>query len=112
MSREFDDTPFGIDHIISKKHHGPKVASNLALSCFHCNSFKSSDIGDRDSLTRKFTPLFNPRRHKWNRHFHWEGPCLIGRTAVGRVTIDVLNINHPLHVELRHELMEEGIFPP
>ncbi len=112
LSREFDDTPFEIDHIISKKHHGPTVASNLALSCFHCNSFKGSDIGGRDSLTRKFTPLFNPRRHKWNRHFHWGGPYLIGRTAVGRVTIDVLNINHPLRVELRHELMEEGIFPP
>ena len=63
-------------------------------------------------LTRKFTPLFNPRRHKWDRHFHWEGPYLIGRTAVGRVTIDVLDINDPLRVELRHELMEEGIFPP
>ena len=88
------------------------MASNLALSCFHCNSLKGSDIGGRDSLTRKFTPLFNPRRHKWNRHFHWEGPYLIGRTAVGRVSIDVLNINHPLRVELRHELMEEGIFPP
>jgi hypothetical protein len=106
------DTPFEIDHIISKKHDGPTVASNLALSCFHCNSFKGSDIGGRDLVTRKFTPLFNPRRHKWDRHFHWEGPYFIGRTAVGRVTINVLNINHPLRVELRQELIEEGIFPP
>jgi len=57
MSREFDDTPFEIDHIISKKHHGPTVASNLALSCFHCNSFKGSDIGGRDSLTASSLPF-------------------------------------------------------
>jgi HNH endonuclease len=112
MSQEFDDAPFEIDHIISKKHHGLTVSSNLALSCFHCNSFKGSNIDGRDLLTHKFSQLFNPRRHKWNRHFHWEGAYLRGRTAVGRVTIDVLNINDPLRVELRQELIEEGIFPP
>jgi HNH endonuclease len=57
MLREYDDAPFEIDHIISKKHHGLTVASNLALSCFHSNSFKGSDIGGRDLLTRKFTPF-------------------------------------------------------
>jgi hypothetical protein len=112
MLQEYDDALFEIDHIISKKHHGLTVASTLALSCFHCNSFKGSDIGGRDLLTRKLTPFFNPRRHKWSRHFHWEGPYLIGHTAIGRVTIDVLNINDPLRVELRQELIEEGIFPP
>src|SRR5689334_17940587 len=89
---------------------GLTVSSNLALSCFHCNSFKGSNIGGRDLLTHKFSRLFNPRRHKWNRHFHWEGAYLRGRTAVGRVTINVLNINDPLRVELRQELIEEGIF--
>src|SRR5207249_12013893 len=57
MSRELDDTPFEIDHICSQKHHGPTVASNLALSCFHCNSFKGSDISSIDGVTRKLTPL-------------------------------------------------------
>jgi hypothetical protein len=109
--QEYDETPFEIDHIIARKHHGPTVASNLALSCFHCNSFKGSNIGGRDALTREFTPVFNPRRHKWERHFHWEGPYLLGRTPVGRVTIDVLNINDALRVELREELIEEGTFP-
>jgi hypothetical protein len=77
ISQEYDVAPFEIDHIISKKHHGLTVASNLALSCFHCNSFKGSNIGGRDLLPRRFTLLFNPRRHKWNRHFHWQGPYLI-----------------------------------
>jgi hypothetical protein len=111
IPQEQDDAPFEIDHIIAKKHHGPTVASNLALSCFHCNSFKGSDIGGRDPRTRKLTPLFNPRRHKWERHFRWVGAYLVGRTRIGRVTIDVFKMNDPLRVELREELIEEGNFP-
>ena len=30
--------PFEIDHIRSRKHHGPTIASNLALSCFRWKS--------------------------------------------------------------------------
>jgi hypothetical protein len=110
--QEFDDTPFEIDHIISKKHEGPTVEGNLALSCFYCNSYKGTDIAGLDRPRRRPTPLFNPRRHKWARHFRWEGGYLIGRTPIGRVTVSVLKINNPLRVELREELIEEGLFPP
>ena len=34
LSQEWDDRPFEIDHIISRKHRGRTVAGNLALSCF------------------------------------------------------------------------------
>jgi len=58
------------------------------------------------------TPLFNPRRHKWARHFRWQGAYLIGRTPVGRVTVALLHINDEYRVELREGLIEEGVFPP
>lgn len=112
MSQDYDDTPFEIDHIISRKHGGSTVAGNLALSCFFCNSFKGSDISSLAPGTRKLTPLFNPRRHKWSRHFRWEGPQLLGRTAIGRVTVAMLRINDPFRVELRAGLIDEGVFPP
>jgi 5-methylcytosine-specific restriction endonuclease McrA len=112
MSQEFDPTPFEIDHIISEKHKGPTVAGNLCLSCFYCNSFKGSDISSLDAVTRELTPLFNPRRHKWSRHFVWEGPYLVGQTAIGRVTIELLRINDPFRVDFREDLMAEGLFPP
>ena len=112
LSQEWDDRPFEIDHIISRKHRGPTIAGNLALSCFRCNSFKGSDISGRERKTSKLTPLFNPRRHKWARHFRWQGAYLIGRTPVGRVTIDLLHINDYYRVELREGLIDEGIFPP
>ena len=107
-----DDATFQIDHIRSRKHIGKTVAGNLCLSCFYCNSFKGSDISSVDAVTRKLTPLFNPRRHKWATHFRWQGAYLIGRTPIGRVTVALLHINDNYRVELREGLMEEGVFPP
>lgn len=112
MPQAFDRTPFEIDHIRSEKHRGPTVAGNLCLSCFYCNSFKGSDISSIDEATRKLTPLFNPRRHKWSRHFRWEVPYLIGVTPIGRITVELLKINDPFRIELREELIAEGLFPP
>jgi hypothetical protein len=111
MPQDFDDITFEIDHIIPRKHGGLTVAGNLALSCFWCNSFKGSDLGGLDPRTRKLSPLFNPRRHRWSRHFHWDGPFLRGRTPIGRVTVAVLHVNDPFRVELREGLMKEGVFP-
>ena len=104
--------PFQIDHIIARKHGGHTRSLNLALSCFYCNSFKGSNISGLDPETRALTRLFNPRRHKWHRHFRWEGPVLVGRTAVGRTTVAVLLINLKLRVAQRQELIAAGFFPP
>lgn len=112
LPQECDDRVLQMDHIISKKHGGRTDAANLGLSCFRCNSFKGSDISGLDARSGELTPLFNPRRHKWSRHFRWHGARLIGRTAIGRVTVAVLRINEPYRVELREELIEEGVFPP
>src|SRR3954454_21915659 len=112
MPQEFDPTPFEIDHIISEKHQGPTLADNLCLSCFYCNSFKGSDISSLTADTRKLTPLFNPRRHKWAKHFRWQGPYLLGRTPIGRVTVTLLHINDEVRVGMREGLIEEGLFPP
>jgi hypothetical protein len=111
MPQDLEDTPFEIDHIISLKHNGPTVAGNLALSCFHDNSHKGSNIAGLDSKTGKLTPLFNPRRHKWDRHFRWQAAYLVGRTPIGRITVAVLNINDPCRIELREALRKENLFP-
>jgi hypothetical protein len=111
IAQAFYPAPFEIDHIIARHHEGRTRANNLALSCVHYNSHKGSNIGGRDKATRKLTPLFNPRRHRWSRHFRWDGPYLRGRTPIGRVTISVLNMNGPFLVRLRQQLIEEGLFP-
>jgi len=111
IRHDYDEVTFEIDHIISRKHGGLTQASNLALSCFHCNVYKGSDIAGRTPGRRKLTPLFNPRRMKWSKHFQWNGPILVGRTDIGRVTIALLNVNDLFRIELRRGLIEEGHFP-
>jgi hypothetical protein len=105
---------FQIDHVIARQHGGTWTFGNLALSCPHCNAHKGPNIGSRDPTGRVkgLIPLFNPRRHRWSRHFLWEGPTLRGLTAIGRATIQVLDMNDSEEVALREALIHEGIFPP
>jgi hypothetical protein len=112
MPQAFYRTPFEIDHIIAQQHRGPTILGNLAFSCLHCNSHKGPNIAGIDPITRKLAPLFHPRRHKWERHFRWRGPLLVGRTTIGRATIVVLAMNDRELVEVREALMAEGAFPP
>lgn len=112
MPQRADEASFEVDHIIARKHGGPSVGGNLCLSCYHCKAHKGSDLASIDPQTGKLSPLFHPRRQRWKAHFRWDGASLIGRTAIGRVTIALLRINDPFRVELRSELIKEGIFPP
>lgn len=101
--------PFEIDHVIACKHKGRTVATNLAMTCVYCNAHKGPNIAGIDPATGKLTKkLFHPRRHQWTYHFRYDGGVVIGRTAIGRTTADVLRMNLPNLVALREVLMEEG----
>jgi hypothetical protein len=102
--------PFQIDHIIAEKHGGTTVSDNLALSCERCNSHKGPNIAGY--LDGRHVRLFNPRRDRWSDHFAWNGAYLVGKTEIGKVTIDVLAINLRYRVAIRTALIEEGILPP
>lgn len=108
LPADCSDAPFQIDHIISRKHHGTDELGNLALACFYCNSYKGPNIAGLDPLSGRLVRLFHPRRDNWSDHFAWEGPLALGRSGIGRATIDVLWINHPVMVELRRWLIVEG----
>lgn len=106
------DLPFEVDHIIAEHHLGQTEARNLCLACFACNRHKGPNVAGLDPRTRKIVPLFHPRRHKWSRHFRWDGPVLVGRTPIGRATVITLKINLEHRVDLRQGLIDEGVFPP
>ena len=112
MPQRFDDALLEIDHIIAASHGGLTRASNLCLACFSCSLRKWAKQTAVDPKTRKIVPLFHPRRHKWARHFFWDGPRLAGRTPTGRATVVTLRINLDHRVAHRHELIDEGVFPP
>jgi hypothetical protein len=111
MPQSHDRLPFEIDHIIAENHGGATRAGNLCLCCFACNRHKGPNIAGIDPETRRIVPLFHPRRHKWSRHFRWDGPMLVGLTPNGRATVRVLKINLDHRVGFRAELIAEGVFP-
>lgn len=102
--------PFEIDHIIARQHRGRTISRNLAISCLYCNAYKGPNISGLDPATGKLTPLYHPRRHKWSYHSRHDGGTLIGRTAIGRTTVEVLRINLPNLMALREALMAGGLF--
>jgi hypothetical protein len=67
--QEFEDLPAEIDHIIAEVHGGRVSASNLALSCLHCNRHKGPNLSGMDPQTRLLSRLFHPRRYFWPYHF-------------------------------------------
>ena len=112
MPQRFDFLRFQIDHIIACKHGGTDAAGNLALACFSCNKHKGPNIAGLDRELGTIARLYHPRSDLWSEHFAWRGAELVGLTAIGRVTIDVLAINLRFRKELRERLIVEGRFPP
>jgi hypothetical protein len=108
LPREFDALPFQIDHILPRKHGGGDSLDNLALSCFNCNVYKGPNLSGIDPQNGAIAALFHPRTDRWHEHFHWDGPRLVARTAVGRATIAVLGINRSERLEHRRQLMAAG----
>jgi len=103
------ELPFQFDHVISEQHGGVATADNLALACVRCNRYKGPNLSGIDHESGKITRLFNPRSDVWSKHFVWKGASLSGRTAIGRTTIAVLQINHPEAQNQRADLLREGI---
>ena len=100
---------FQPDHILALKHGGPTAESNLAWSCFYCNSYKGACIAGHDPVSGRLTRLYHPRTDAWHNHFKWSGARIVGTTPVGRTTVQVLNLNHPDAVHLRRSLIAEGL---
>jgi 5-methylcytosine-specific restriction endonuclease McrA len=93
--------PLQVEHIVPRKHGGGDTLDNLGLACAECNLHKASNLTGIDPDTRKITPLFDPRRQAWADHFSWQGLRIIGRTAVGRTTVRVLELNSPARLRVR-----------
>lgn len=90
-----------VEHIIPRKHGGTDAEANLAMACIDCNLAKSSDLAGLDPATGALTELFHPRRHRWSDHFEWQGFYIVGRTAIGRTTVNVLKMNSEEQIQLR-----------
>ncbi|MFZ1463284.1 MAG: HNH endonuclease [Anaerolineae bacterium] len=103
-----------IDHIVPESKGGSSDESNLTLACPLCNSHKSDAIEAVDPATGQLAPLFNPRADHWSMHFEWtdRGAMIRGKTAVGRATVQALDLNHPDVVAARSLWASVGWHPP
>jgi HNH endonuclease len=99
------------DHIIPIKHGGQDILDNLAWACFQCNRYKGSEVAAFEQETGELTPLFNPRQHDWKEHFAIESGLIMPKTAIGRVTELVLQLNRPGRVQVRIRLSKASLYP-
>ena len=101
---------FEVEHIVPRKHKGATALESLALACMHCNRHKGVNISGLCLPDGKLVRLFHPRRDPWHRHFRVRDGLLIGRTEIGRITIQVLVMNNRDQVQLRRLWFTQ--FPP
>lgn len=100
-----------VDHVVADKHGGQTEEANLALACMLCNQHKGSDLTSIDPETGAIAPLFHPRRELWLTHFRLVGAQIVPLTPTGRVTVRLLQLNHPNRLEERELLVRLGALP-
>ncbi|WP_395742145.1 HNH endonuclease [Prosthecobacter sp.] len=99
---------FHVEHIIPRKHKGGDDLGNLGLCCQHCNLHKGSNLSGFDPSTGLMTRLFHPREDVWGEHFSVVGLEILGCTAIGRTTVEVLDMNSVKRMSFRQALREAG----
>jgi 5-methylcytosine-specific restriction endonuclease McrA len=111
LSQVGQEATFHIDHIKPVSAGGETAADNLALACVSCSLRKAARETSVDSETGEIVPIFNPRADVWTEHFRWQEARLIGTTAIGRATIDLLDLNRPVILAIRFEEAALGRHP-
>lgn len=100
---------FNVDHIVARQHGGDDAESNLALACPRCNRRKGTNLSAIDPQDGGVVELFHPRRAHWEEHFAFVAAAIVGRTATGRATALLLDMNHPDRVQARAVLIATGM---
>ena len=114
IQQKYSSDPFAVEHIVPRAAGGASSLENLALFCSGCNGHKFTHMFWTDSVSGVETSLFHPRVHEWYDHFEWSSDfaMILGLTAIGRVTVEVLQMNRPGLINLRRVLLQAGKHPP
>ncbi|NEP58987.1 MAG: HNH endonuclease [Symploca sp. SIO2G7] len=111
---KFSPDPFSIEHIVPRSKGGSNLDKNLAFSCQGCNGHKHIATQAIDPVNGKYVLLYHPRIHEWDEHFVWTEnfSIILGKTAIGRATVERLRLNRSGVVNLRQVLRQLNRHPP
>jgi hypothetical protein len=112
MHESLQGATFHIEHIIPQCKGGISDLKNLALACPGCNLHKAGRIMAIDPATGEYARLFHPILQRWSEHFRLNGYQIEGLTAVGRATVDALNLNDSRRRRIREVEEAFGLYPP
>jgi len=112
MPLRFSLFSFHVDHIISLKHGGKTIVSNLALACGICNVNKGTDIGTFLENESDIVRFFHPRKDVWNEHFEIMEGVIYGKTPIGKSTVKIFLFNEVERIIERKLLIEGGFLKP
>jgi HNH endonuclease len=112
--QQYSPVTLEIEHLHPLAKGGTDEESNLCLACRTCNNFKRDQIDAIDAVTGQRVPLFNPRQQHWADHFEWSdsGQHILGKTPIGRATVEALKLNNELMVTVRGLWVQAGWHRP
>jgi hypothetical protein len=96
-----------VDHIRARQHGGSNSLDNACYCCWRCNCYKGTNQSAYDPKMDELVRIFHPRTGEWTNHFEFNGAFIIGRSAVGRATMALLQMNGQFRVDLRRETLDE-----
>jgi hypothetical protein len=111
MHQSLQGATFHIEHVIPHALGGGSDLSKLALACPSCNLHKADRIFFSTASSGEVVALFNPRLHDWAQHFEWDDYTLVGRSEIGRATIQAFDLNHERRIRIRQAEQLFGLFP-
>lgn len=105
--------PFEVEHVVPTSRGGADDPANFALSCRACNVRKGDCVSRADDQTGEEIRLFDPRSDRWSDHFGFDPDTaeLLPLTAVARVTIAQLDLNHPFQLAARQVWVQLRLYP-
>jgi hypothetical protein len=77
------------------------------IACHHCNLHKGTNLSSLDPKAEKLTRLFHPRLDDWDEHFANRAGEIIGLSAVGRTTVNLLRMNEDGRLQLRESVEQK-----
>lgn len=112
MHESLQGATFHVEHIIPQSKGGDSSLENITLACPGCNLHKADKTTAADPATGEQVALFHPIRQRWSEHLRFKAYQVEGKTAVGRATVEVLDLNHTRRQRIRQVEQAFGLYPP